>query len=68
MSLPDWLFPDDASEISHAHTFPLSPEEEEEMMKGDFFNSWFWVSDNCYADSQPYDAARNRCKKFTIHT
>lgn len=39
MSLPDRLFPDDASEVSHAHTFPLTPEEEEEMMKGEFFNS-----------------------------
>lgn len=51
MSLPDRLFPDDVSEVSHAHTFPLSPEEEEEMMKGEFFNSRFRSSDNCYADS-----------------
>ena len=51
LSLPDRLFPDNESEISHAHTFPLSPEEEEEMMKGEFFNSKLRLTDNVYADS-----------------
>jgi len=48
-----------AGDTSKANTYPLTPEQEEELMRGEFYNSRMRCQDNVYADSQPYDAARN---------
>lgn len=69
LSLPDrFYFSDASSQLSKAYTFPLNPDEEEEMMKGDFLQSRMRMQDNVYADSQAYDAARNMCDKETNGT
>ena len=58
--------PSDLSE--KALTFPLDPDKEEEMMNGEFFSAHQRQGDNVYADSQPYDAARNMYEKDTTGT
>ncbi len=38
LSAPDWYLEDKESVTSKAFTYPLDPGQEEEMMKGEFYN------------------------------